>query len=93
MLGLPNSTFLEFIAYAGAGQLKEWILLEEGEKAPRIRTGHSLTLLKYEGTRKRRREHQGSYVWETGDHVDAWIRDRQGCFDLFLDFLVQSLHL
>ncbi|XP_020684523.1 uncharacterized protein LOC110101097 isoform X2 [Dendrobium catenatum] len=58
------------------GQLKEWIVLEEGEKAPRIRTAHSTTLVKYEGTRKRRREHLGSYIWEVGDHVDAWIHDR-----------------
>ncbi|XP_020585197.1 uncharacterized protein LOC110027910 isoform X2 [Phalaenopsis equestris] len=57
------------------GWLKEWILLEEGDKAPRIRTSHSTAFVKYEGTRKRRREHLGSYIWEIGDHVDAWIRD------------------
>lgn len=58
------------------GKLKEWIVLENGEKAPRIRTAHSLTSVKYEGTRKRRRAQLGSYSWQVGDHVDAWIHDR-----------------
>lgn len=89
MSALPNPSLPKFICCAGAGQLKEWIVLQDGEKAPRIRAAHSTTLVKYEGTRKRRREHLGSYIWEVGDHVDAWIHDRQGCFDLFLDFLVQ----
>ncbi|XP_020685789.1 uncharacterized protein LOC110101992 isoform X1 [Dendrobium catenatum] len=58
------------------GHLKEWIVLaNEKEKAPRIRVAHC-TSLKYEGTRKRRREHLGSYSWALGDHVDAWMQDR-----------------
>ncbi|PKA64161.1 hypothetical protein AXF42_Ash005174 [Apostasia shenzhenica] len=59
------------------GELKEWIVLESDQgKPPRIRTPHSTTAVKHEGTRKRRREHLGSYLFAVGDHVDAWIHDR-----------------
>ncbi|KAG0458981.1 hypothetical protein HPP92_022109 [Vanilla planifolia] len=59
------------------GQLMEWIDLESDEqKAPRIRAVRSATSLKHEGTRKRSREQRGSYIWNVGDHVDAWIHDR-----------------
>ncbi|KAG0457262.1 hypothetical protein HPP92_022419 [Vanilla planifolia] len=60
------------------GQLMEWIDLESDEqKAPRIRAVRSATSLKHEGTRKRSREQRGSYIWNVGDHVDAWIHDRR----------------
>ncbi|KAK8968833.1 hypothetical protein KSP40_PGU002019 [Platanthera guangdongensis] len=58
------------------GELKEWIVLEDGEKAPRIRIAHTIASVKNEGTRKRHREHPGSCIWEVGDHVDGWIHDR-----------------
>ncbi|XP_020587292.1 LOW QUALITY PROTEIN: uncharacterized protein LOC110029371 [Phalaenopsis equestris] len=59
------------------GHPKEWIVLEnEREKAPRIRPAVLATAMRYEGTRKRRREHHGSYIWAIGDHVDAWMHDR-----------------
>lgn len=57
------------------------MLANEKEKAPRIRVAHC-TSVKYEGTRKRRREHLGSYSWALGDHVDAWMQDRFECFRL-----------
>lgn len=53
-----------------------WISLEgEGNKAPRIRIAHPVTAMKFEGTRKRRREAMGNYVWSIGDQVDAWMHD------------------
>lgn len=58
------------------GELKEWIVLDDGEKVPRIRIPHTINSVKNEGTRKRHREHLGSYIWEVGDHVDGWIHDR-----------------
>lgn len=67
-----------------AGHPREWIALEnEKEKAPRIRP-HFATAMKYEGTRKRRREHFGSYIWAPGDHVDTWMHDRFECFGLLV---------
>ncbi|OVA03189.1 Agenet-like domain [Macleaya cordata] len=60
----------------GTGQSKEWVPLEgEGGKAPRIRIPHPMSVLKYEGTRKRRKAARGDYAWSVGDQVDAWIRD------------------
>ncbi|KAJ6851375.1 uncharacterized protein M6B38_258700 [Iris pallida] len=60
----------------GSEQLKEWVSLDgEGNTAPRIRIAHPMTTSKHEGTRKRRREAVGNYVWAIGDHVDAWMRD------------------
>ncbi|XP_057828470.2 uncharacterized protein LOC131039690 isoform X2 [Cryptomeria japonica] len=66
----------ELLSDEGPGQLREWIPLEgENGKPPRIRMAHPMTVMKFEGTRKRRRAAMGSYVWSVGDHVDAWIRD------------------
>ncbi|XP_072962362.1 protein SWOLLEN 1-like isoform X2 [Typha angustifolia] len=60
----------------GSGQLKEWIPLEcDSNEVPRIRPAHPMTIAKFEGTRKRRREAVANYVWAVGDRVDAWIRD------------------
>ncbi|PKA46452.1 hypothetical protein AXF42_Ash012584 [Apostasia shenzhenica] len=72
-----NKAYVCFNDVSAEGELKEWIMLvSEGGKAPRIRTAPSSTSLKYEGTRKRRREHMGSYIWAVGDLVDAWMHDR-----------------
>lgn len=60
----------------GEGQLKEWVSLQgEGDKAPKIRTARPVTIMRYEGTRKRRRAAMGDYNWSVGERVDAWIRD------------------
>ncbi|XP_065632874.1 uncharacterized protein LOC112028026 isoform X5 [Quercus suber] len=59
------------------GQLKEWVSLQgEGDKVPKIRTARPVTIMRYEGTRKRRRAAMGDFNWSVGDRVDAWIRDR-----------------
>lgn len=66
----------ELLSDEGPGQLQEWIPLEgDNGKAPRIRMAHPMTVIKFEGTRKRRRAAMGNYIWSVGDHVDAWIRD------------------
>lgn len=66
----------ELLSDEGPGQLQEWIPLKgENGKAPRIRMAHPMTVIKFEGTRKRRRAAMGNYIWSVGDHVDAWIRD------------------
>lgn len=68
--------YTDLLQDEGPGQLKEWIPLESNDdKAPRIRIAHPMTAMKFEGTRKRRREAVGNYVWSVGDQVDAWIRD------------------
>eukprot|EP00268_Persea_americana_P064883 TRINITY_DN858_c0_g5_i3.p1 TRINITY_DN858_c0_g5~~TRINITY_DN858_c0_g5_i3.p1 ORF type:complete len:2953 (+),score=716.13 TRINITY_DN858_c0_g5_i3:281-9139(+) len=68
--------YTDLLQDEGCGQLKEWIPLgTEGNKAPRIRIAHPMTAMKFEGTRKRRREAMGNYVWSVGDRVDAWMRD------------------
>ncbi|XP_039141770.1 uncharacterized protein LOC120279009 isoform X3 [Dioscorea cayenensis subsp. rotundata] len=60
----------------GSGQRKEWIPLEvDGNKAPRIRIAHPMTITKPEGTKKRRRDAVGKYEWSVGDHVEAWRFD------------------
>ncbi|XP_020247213.1 uncharacterized protein LOC109824977 isoform X1 [Asparagus officinalis] len=60
----------------GSGQLKEWVSLDsERNRAPRIRIMHSVVSTKYDGTRKRRREAVGNYVWAVGDRVDARMHD------------------
>eukprot|EP01018_Ginkgo_biloba_P001781 Gb_15039 [translate_table: standard] len=66
----------ELLSDEGPGQLRECIPLEgEHGQAPRIRMAHPMTVIKFEGTRKRRRAAMGNYVWSVGDRVDAWIRD------------------
>lgn len=81
---IPQGTFyyyslstVVFLCHcSGSEKLKEWISLEgEGNKAPRIRIAHPVTAMKFEGTRKRRREAMGNYVWSIGDQVDAWMHD------------------
>eukprot|EP00252_Welwitschia_mirabilis_P026609 TRINITY_DN877_c0_g2_i8.p1 TRINITY_DN877_c0_g2~~TRINITY_DN877_c0_g2_i8.p1 ORF type:complete len:2300 (+),score=608.25 TRINITY_DN877_c0_g2_i8:478-7377(+) len=66
----------ELLADDGVNQLEEWIPLEgENGNAPRIRMAHPMTVMKFEGTRKRRREAMGNHTWTVGDRVDAWMRD------------------
>lgn len=66
----------ELLSDEGPGQLQEWIPLKgDNGNAPRIRMAHPMTVIKFEGTRKRRRAAMGNYIWSVGDHVDAWIRD------------------
>ncbi|KAF8379215.1 hypothetical protein HHK36_028645 [Tetracentron sinense] len=60
----------------GSRQLKEWVSLEgEGDKEPKIRIARPMTAMKFEGTRKRRREAMGNYASSVGERVDARIRD------------------
>ncbi|KAF3795199.1 hypothetical protein EJ110_NYTH05028 [Nymphaea thermarum] len=61
--------------FSDEGQLKEWIPLKLDGKPPRIRIAHTMTAVKFEGTRKRRRAAMGNYNWSAGDHIDAWMRD------------------
>lgn len=71
------SIYYLFPNFPAEGQLKEWVSLQgEGDKVPKIRTARPVTIMRYEGTRKRRRAAMGDYNWSVGDRVDAWIRDR-----------------
>ncbi|KAK9039974.1 hypothetical protein V6N11_015156 [Hibiscus sabdariffa] len=57
-------------------RLKEWVELEgKGERAPRIRNARPITVMPFEGTRKRRRAALENYNWSVGDRVDAWMQD------------------
>eukprot|EP00252_Welwitschia_mirabilis_P026603 TRINITY_DN877_c0_g1_i1.p1 TRINITY_DN877_c0_g1~~TRINITY_DN877_c0_g1_i1.p1 ORF type:complete len:2679 (+),score=711.17 TRINITY_DN877_c0_g1_i1:274-8310(+) len=74
--GKAHVRYDELLADDGVSQLQEWIPLEgENGKAPRIRMAHPMTVMKFEGTRKRRREAMGTHAWTVGDRVDAWMRD------------------
>ncbi|CAI0413233.1 unnamed protein product [Linum tenue] len=60
----------------GSEKLKEWVALRgEGAEAPKIRISRPLTVMPFEGTRKRRRAAINDYNWSVGDRVDAWIRE------------------
>ena len=62
---------------AGSEKLKEWVALKgEVDKAPNIRIARPMTVLPFEGTRKRRRAAMAEYTWSVGDRVDAWMQDR-----------------
>ncbi|KAK8692878.1 hypothetical protein V6N13_070482 [Hibiscus sabdariffa] len=57
-------------------RLKEWVELEgERDRAPRIRNTRPITVMPFEGTRKRRRAAMGDCNWSVGDRVDAWMQD------------------
>ncbi|GMJ10995.1 hypothetical protein HRI_004768700 [Hibiscus trionum] len=57
-------------------RLKEWVELEgKGERAPRMRNARPITVMPFEGTRKRRRAAMGDCNWSVGDRVDAWMQD------------------
>ncbi|XP_010518727.1 PREDICTED: uncharacterized protein LOC104798370 isoform X2 [Tarenaya hassleriana] len=60
----------------GANKLKEWVALEgDGDVAPKLRMARSITVMPFEGTRKRRRSSTGDRAWSVGDKVDAWVHD------------------
>ncbi|KAI3727454.1 hypothetical protein L6452_16068 [Arctium lappa] len=60
----------------GSEKLKEWVPLEvEGNKIPRVRIAHPMTLMGFEGTRKRRRTAVTDYSWSNGDRVDVRMQD------------------
>lgn len=66
----------ELLSDEGSIHLQEWIPLKgDSGKAPRIRMAHHMVAMKFQGTRKRRREAMNNHVWSVGDHVDAWIHD------------------
>ncbi|KAL5817586.1 hypothetical protein ACOSQ3_025964 [Xanthoceras sorbifolium] len=68
--------YTELPSDEGSEKLKEWVALSsEGDKAPKIRIARPITVLPFEGTRKRRRAAMADYVWSAGDKVDAWMRD------------------
>ncbi|XP_077236514.1 protein SWOLLEN 1-like isoform X2 [Tasmannia lanceolata] len=74
--GKAHVCYNELLKDEGSDKLKEWIPLEgKGGKAPRIRIAHPMIAMKFEGTRKRRREAMGNFIWSVGDRVDALIRD------------------
>lgn len=56
--------------------MKEWVELESGVEAPKIRLARPITTVQFEGTRKRRRAVMGDHTWSIGDRVDAWITYR-----------------
>lgn len=47
-----------------------------GDEPPKLRVAHPITVIKFEGTRKRRRAAMGDFTCSVGDKVDAWIKDR-----------------
>ncbi|KAL6550416.1 hypothetical protein OROMI_020904 [Orobanche minor] len=69
-------SYTELQSDEGSEQLKEWISIEvkDGE-APKLRTPHHMTAVRFEGTRKRRRAVVKDYTWSIGDKVDAWVQD------------------
>ncbi|XP_059657578.1 uncharacterized protein LOC132304075 isoform X2 [Cornus florida] len=68
--------YTELQSDGGSGHLQEWVAIEgEDNKAPRIRTAHPMTTMRFEGMRKRRRAAMGDYAWSVGDRADAWVQD------------------
>ncbi|CAH9120043.1 unnamed protein product [Cuscuta europaea] len=58
------------------GHLKEWIpLCIDGDEVPRIRVAKPMTVMHFEGARKRKLAEVRDYSWSVGDQVDAWIHD------------------
>ncbi|CAH9096073.1 unnamed protein product [Cuscuta epithymum] len=56
------------------GHLKEWIpLYIDGDEVPRIRVAKPMTVVHFEGARKRKLAEVKDYSWSVGDQVDAWI--------------------
>ncbi|KAK9102961.1 hypothetical protein Sjap_020215 [Stephania japonica] len=73
--GKANVCYTERIGDEGSGQPSDWLPLEDGDKAPRIRIAHPMSLTKHEGAKKRRRAARGDYTWSVGDKVDAWMKN------------------
>ncbi|KAK4744613.1 hypothetical protein SAY87_010925 [Trapa incisa] len=70
-------SYTELQSTEGSGKLKEWVELKsEGSNAPRIRFPHPITIMQFEGTRKRRRVVTKDFTFSTGDKVDALMGDR-----------------
>ncbi|KAI3689695.1 hypothetical protein L2E82_47661 [Cichorium intybus] len=69
-------SYTEIQSDEGSGKLKEWVPLEvEGMEAPKIRIAHPMTIMRFEGNRKRGRTVFTDYSWCSGDHVDVWVQD------------------
>ncbi|KAL6501545.1 hypothetical protein OROGR_026678 [Orobanche gracilis] len=69
-------SYTELQSDDGSEQLKEWISIEvKDDEAPKLRTPHHMTDVRFEGTRKRRRAVAKDYTWSVGDKVDAWVQD------------------
>ncbi|KAL5714209.1 hypothetical protein ACHQM5_016200 [Ranunculus cassubicifolius] len=71
-----------FVSYAeharreGSGQHKEWVPLEvKGGSAPRIRPPLPLSVLNYDGIKKRSGDARGDYSLFIGDKINEWIRN------------------
>ncbi|KAK2649026.1 hypothetical protein Ddye_016515 [Dipteronia dyeriana] len=80
VLSLKDGTayvcYTELPSDEGSEKLKEWVALKgEVDKAPKIRIARPMTVLPFEGTRKRRRAAMAEYTWSVGDRVDAWKQD------------------
>ncbi|KAK1565396.1 hypothetical protein Q3G72_025569 [Acer saccharum] len=80
VLSLKDETayvcYTELPSDEGSEKLKEWVALKgEADKAPKIRIARPMTVLPFEGTRKRRRAAMAEYTWSVGDRVDAWMQD------------------
>ncbi|KAK4844589.1 hypothetical protein QYF36_022041 [Acer negundo] len=80
VLSLKDETayvcYTELPSDEGSEKLKEWVALKgEVDKAPKIRIARPMTVLPFEGTRKRRRAAMAEYTWSVGDRVDAWMQD------------------
>eukprot|EP00257_Ricinus_communis_P022125 XP_015581773.1 uncharacterized protein LOC8267715 isoform X3 [Ricinus communis] len=74
--GKAYVNYTELTSGQGLEKLKEWVPLEgEGDEAPKIRIARPITIMPFEGTRKRRRAAMGEHTWSVGDRVDAWIQD------------------
>ncbi|KAI3689697.1 hypothetical protein L2E82_47663 [Cichorium intybus] len=69
-------SYTEIQSDEGSGKLKEWVPLKvEGTEAPKIRIAHPMTIMRFEGNRKRGRTVFTDYSWCSGDHVDVWVQD------------------
>ncbi|XP_050227971.1 uncharacterized protein LOC126677416 isoform X2 [Mercurialis annua] len=74
--GKAHVIYSDLTLSGGSEKLREWVPLEhEGDEAPKIRIARPLTVMPFEGTRKRRRAAMGEHTWSIGDRVDARIQD------------------
>ncbi|CAK9173227.1 unnamed protein product [Ilex paraguariensis] len=68
--------YTELHSDEGSGKLKEWVPLEgDGKKSPGIRIPHTMTSVRVDGTRKRRRAPARDYSWSIGDRVDVLMQN------------------
>ncbi|CAI9095781.1 OLC1v1031796C1 [Oldenlandia corymbosa var. corymbosa] len=74
--GKASVSYTDLDSVDESGKLKEWVPLgADGSKPPRIRLPHPMTIVLYEGARKRRRAENREYTWSIGERVDAWIEN------------------